>query len=92
MSTGSATTSVGYVQDSPGDEASEVFVVDDTGFVKKGVRPAGVARQYTGTTGKVDNGNSSNDPTTTPTRSGRKDLHPQVLTIAPDVPRSMAGA
>jgi SRSO17 transposase len=32
-----------------------VFVVDDTGFIKKGVRSAGVARQYTGTSGKVDN-------------------------------------
>jgi SRSO17 transposase len=32
-----------------------VFIVDETGFVKKGVRSAGVARQYTGTTGKIDN-------------------------------------
>jgi SRSO17 transposase len=28
---------------------------DDTGFVKKGTASVGVARQYTGTTGKVDN-------------------------------------
>ena len=45
----------GYVLDRLGDAASGVFVVDDTGFIKKGVRSAGVARQYTGTTGKVDN-------------------------------------
>ena len=45
----------GYVLDELGDRASGVFVVDETGFVKKGVRSAGVARQYTGTTGKIDN-------------------------------------
>jgi SRSO17 transposase len=44
----------GYVLQHLSDETG-VFVVDDTGFVKKGVRSAGVARQYTGTTGKVDN-------------------------------------
>ncbi len=32
-----------------------VPIVDETGFVKKGTRSAGVARQYTGTTGKIDN-------------------------------------
>jgi SRSO17 transposase len=32
-----------------------VFALDDTGFIKKGLRSAGVARQYTGTTGKIDN-------------------------------------
>ena len=32
-----------------------MFVVDETGFIKKGVRSAGVQRQYTGTTGKIDN-------------------------------------
>jgi len=45
----------GYVLDELGDRASGVFVVDETGFVKKGVRSAGVARQYTGTSGKIDN-------------------------------------
>ena len=44
-----------YVLDHLGDQASGVFIIDDTGFIKKGVRSAGVARQYTGTTGKVDN-------------------------------------
>src|SRR5918998_827001 len=32
-----------------------VLIVDETGFIKKGARSAGVARQYTGTTGKIDN-------------------------------------
>lgn len=32
-----------------------VLVADETGFVKKGKASAGVQRQYTGTTGKVDN-------------------------------------
>ena len=45
----------GYVLSELGDQASGVFVVDEAGFIKKGVRSAGVARQYTGTTGKIDN-------------------------------------
>ena len=32
-----------------------VLIVDDTGFLKKGVRSAGVARQYCGTAGRVEN-------------------------------------
>jgi hypothetical protein len=44
----------GYVVDQLGD-SSGVWIVDDTGFIKKGVRSAGVARQYTGTSGKIDN-------------------------------------
>jgi SRSO17 transposase len=32
-----------------------VLIVDETGFIKKGTRSAGVARQYIGTTGKIDN-------------------------------------
>src|SRR5919107_4469607 len=32
-----------------------VLVVDETGFVKKGERSAGVARQYTGTAGRIEN-------------------------------------
>jgi SRSO17 transposase len=32
-----------------------VLVLDETGFVKKGFHSAGVARQYCGTVGKVDN-------------------------------------
>jgi len=45
----------GYVLDELGAAASGVFVVDETGFIKKGLRSAGVQRQYTGTTGKIDN-------------------------------------
>jgi SRSO17 transposase len=44
----------GYVLDQLGDERG-VWIVDDTGFVKKGVCSAGVQRQYTGTSGKIDN-------------------------------------
>ena len=29
--------------------------MDETGFIKKGGASAGVARQYTGTSGKIDN-------------------------------------
>ena len=32
-----------------------VLVIDETGFLKKGVKSAGVARQYTGTAGRVEN-------------------------------------
>jgi SRSO17 transposase len=44
----------GYVLDQLRDP-SGVWIVDDTGFIKKGVRSAGVQRQYTGTSGKIDN-------------------------------------
>jgi SRSO17 transposase len=32
-----------------------VLIIDDTGFIKKGSTSAGVSRQYTGTSGKIDN-------------------------------------
>lgn len=32
-----------------------VLIIDDTGFTKKGSTSAGVGRQYTGTSGKIDN-------------------------------------
>ncbi|WP_030189160.1 transposase, partial [Streptomyces sp. NRRL S-813] len=39
-----------YVVDNLGDPDA-VLVVDDTGFLKKGTRSAGVQRQYSGTAG-----------------------------------------
>ena len=44
----------GYVARRLGD-ASGVLIVDETGFVKKGTRSAGVQRQYSGTAGRVEN-------------------------------------
>ncbi|MDH3039194.1 transposase [Streptomyces sp. TRM75561] len=32
-----------------------VLIIDDTGFIKTGTTSAGVGRQYTGTSGKIDN-------------------------------------
>jgi SRSO17 transposase len=32
-----------------------ILVVDETGFLKKGKKSAGVARMYTGTAGKTEN-------------------------------------
>lgn len=43
-----------YVTQHLGDP-NGVLVLDETGFVKKGCHSAGVARQYTGTVGKVEN-------------------------------------
>ncbi|MGI9007159.1 MAG: IS701 family transposase [Streptosporangiaceae bacterium] len=43
-----------YVARNLGD-AGAVLAVDETGFLKKGRRSAGVARQYTGTAGRVEN-------------------------------------
>ena len=37
-------------------EPGAVLVADETGFLKKGKMSAGVARQYTGTAGRVENG------------------------------------
>src|SRR5258708_23273984 len=41
-----------YVVEHLGDAASGVVVVDETGFLKKGTKSAGVARQYSGTAGR----------------------------------------
>lgn len=38
-----------------GDEASGVLIVDETGFLKRGTKSCGVARQYTGTAGDTVN-------------------------------------
>lgn len=44
-----------YVVEHLGDEESGVLIVDETGFLKKGEKSVGVARQYTGTAGKTEN-------------------------------------
>src|SRR3954454_20962674 len=43
-----------YVVESLGDRDA-VLVLDETGFLKKGTKSAGVARQYTGTAGRIEN-------------------------------------
>jgi SRSO17 transposase len=43
-----------YVGQHLGD-AGAVLVVDETGFLKKGTKSVGVARQYSGTAGRVEN-------------------------------------
>ena len=43
-----------YVIEHLGDPEA-VLILDDTGFLKKGVRSAGVQRQYSGTAGRVEN-------------------------------------
>jgi SRSO17 transposase len=43
-----------YVVESLGDPDA-VLILDETGFLKKGTRSAGVARQYTGTAGRIEN-------------------------------------
>jgi SRSO17 transposase len=44
----------GYVLDFLGDP-SGVVVADETGFLKKGTKSAGVQRQYSGTAGRIEN-------------------------------------
>src|SRR5215208_652067 len=44
-----------YVVEHLGDKESGVLIVDDTGFLKKGKKSVGVARQYTGTAGDTVN-------------------------------------
>lgn len=43
-----------YVMEHLGDP-SGVLVLDETGFLKKGSHSAGVARQYSGTAGRIEN-------------------------------------
>jgi len=45
----------GYVVEHLGDEETGVLIVDETGFLKKGRKSVGVARQYTGTAGDTVN-------------------------------------
>ena len=44
----------GYVVEQLGDPDG-VLIADDTGFIKKGTRSAGVQRQYSGTAGRTEN-------------------------------------
>jgi SRSO17 transposase len=44
-----------YVVEHLGDEQSGVLIADETGFLKKGEKSVGVARQYTGTAGDTLN-------------------------------------
>jgi SRSO17 transposase len=44
-----------YVVEHLGDEGSGVLIADETGFLKKGEKSVGVARQYTGTAGDTVN-------------------------------------
>jgi SRSO17 transposase len=44
-----------YVVAHLGDEATGVLIVDETGFLKKGRKSCGVARQYSGTAGTTEN-------------------------------------
>jgi SRSO17 transposase len=43
-----------YVVEALG-EPEAVLILDETGFLKKGIKSAGVARQYTGTAGRIEN-------------------------------------
>jgi SRSO17 transposase len=43
-----------YVHEHLGDPGG-VLIVDETGFLKKGTKSCGVARQYTGTAGRIEN-------------------------------------
>jgi SRSO17 transposase len=44
-----------YVIEHLGEEESGVLILDETGFLKKGEKSVGVARQYTGTAGRIEN-------------------------------------
>ncbi len=44
-----------YVVEHLGDEETGILIVDETGFLKKGQKSVGVARQYTGTAGDTVN-------------------------------------
>jgi len=44
-----------YAIEHLGDDAEGVLIADETGFLKKGTRSAGVQRQYSGTAGRTEN-------------------------------------
>ena len=45
---------IGYVDQHLGDPEG-ILAIDETGFLKKGTASAGMARQYSGTAGRVEN-------------------------------------
>ena len=49
-----------YVVEHLGD-VHGVLVVDETGFLKKGEKPVGVQRQYSGTAGRIENCQDADD-------------------------------
>src|SRR3712207_1176723 len=48
----------GYVAEHLGDPGA-VLVLDETGFLKKGLKSAGAQRQYTGTAGRIEDRKST---------------------------------
>ncbi|MER5466505.1 transposase [Streptomyces sp. NPDC002668] len=50
-----------YVVEHLGDPGA-VLIVDDTGFLKQGIRSAGVQRQYSGTAGRTSTGKAAGRP------------------------------
>jgi hypothetical protein len=59
-------------------ERAGVLVVDETGFLKKGVKSAGVQRQYSGTAGRIENCQLGHRVPARPDRT-RPDLRPRGL-------------
>lgn len=51
----------GYIIEAIGDIGG-ILVVDETGFVKKGRHSVGVARQYSGTAGRIENCQTEDGP------------------------------
>lgn len=44
-----------FVMEHFGDPVAGILIIDETGFLKKGTHSVGVARQYSGTAGKIEN-------------------------------------
>ena len=61
-----------YVREHLGDPGG-ILVLDETGFLKKGIKSVGVARQYSGTAGRnrEQPGGGSSPPTSAPATAGR---------------------
>ena len=60
----------GYVVEHLG-EPGGVLIVDETGFLKKGLKSAGVQRQYSGTAGRGTSASSVCSAPTPPARGAR---------------------